>query len=264
MPELPEVAGFQTYLNSTALHKRIAGTTIEDNRILRGITPQQLGKRLKGAQFESTARHGKFLFLELDHGGWMVLHFAATGDVRYYKNSHEPSPNTRFLVGFDNHYRLAYRSKRALGQISFTEEPATFIRERALGPDALDDKLEADAFIETLTGRRGAIKPALMNQSIVAGVGSVYADEILFQAGIHPDTAINQLDPERLRELHRTMRRVLRLAVDRGGQVEKLPRGYLLPERREGGRCPRCGAGLQRSETAGHTSYFCSHCQEPG
>lgn len=264
MPELPDVAGFATYLKSTSLHKRIAGTTVEDDRILRSITPQQLGRRLKGARFESTQRHGKFLFVELDRGGWVVLHFGMTGDVRYYKNGHKPLADTRLLVSFDNQYRLAYRSKRVLGQISLTDDPAEFIREHELGPDALDDALEADAFAQALTGRRGAIKPALMNQSLVAGVGNVYADEILFQAGIHPDTAINQLDRERLRELHRTMRRVLRVAADRGGDVEKLPRSYLLPERREEGRCPRCGAGLQRHETHGRSSYFCPHCQKHG
>ncbi len=264
MPELPDVAGFATYLKSTSLHKRISGTTVDDDRILRSITPQQLGKRLKGARFESTRRYGKFLFVELDRGGWMVLHFGMTGDVRYYKNGHAAPPHTKLLVSFDNEFRLAYRSKRLLGQITFTDDPAEFIREHELGPDALDDDLEADAFIAALTGRRGAIKPALMNQSIVAGVGNVYADEILFQAGIHPDTAINQLDRERLRELHRTMRRVLRLASDRGGDVEKLPRSYLLTERREGGRCPRCGAGLQHHEINGRTSYFCPHCQKHG
>jgi len=101
----------------------------------------------------------------------------------------------------------------------------------------------------------------LMDQSIMAGVGNVYADEICFQTGVRPDTRLPALDEDLRRKLHRTMRRVLRTAIDRKADPEELPRTWLLPRRREGAACPRCGGEIVKTTVAGRPTYVCPACQ---
>lgn len=263
MPELPDVAGFQRYLEDTALHTRISRVEIRDERIVQGVSTQKLRRELNGHELTSTHRHGKYLFARTDEAGWLVLHFGMTGALSLVQRGEEPR-FTRFLLEFSDASCLAYESQRMLGQVSWTDEPGRFIEPHDLGPDALAEDLDASAFIGVMRGRRGLIKAALMDQSIVAGIGNVYADEILFQAGLHPKTTWPQLDEGDLKSLYRVMRRVLRVAARRGSRIDRLPSGYLLKERNAGAqRCPRCHAALQRGTFAGRTSYFCARCQPP-
>ena len=105
------------------------------------------------------------------------------------------------------------------------------------------------------------IKPALMNQKLIAGIGNLYADEILFQAGVHPETRADELSNADFGRLFRVMRRVLRIASDRLADVDRFPRGYLLPRRGEGEPCPACGRDMERVTVSGRTSVFCPGCQ---
>jgi formamidopyrimidine-DNA glycosylase len=108
---------------------------------------------------------------------------------------------------------------------------------------------------------RGAIKSALMNQSVIAGIGNVYSDEILYQAGVHPRTPAAELKEKKLREIHRVMRRVLSVAWRKGGDGRKVPRTWLLPARGGPGPCPRCGGQLESAKVSGRTAWFCPRCQ---
>ena len=104
-----------------------------------------------------------------------------------------------------------------------------------------------------------------MDQALVAGIGNLYSDEILFQAQLHPKTPTNALDRAALRQLFSKMRYVLETAVREGAgseqMLERLPRGFLLPQRKKGGRCPRCGGAIATVKSGGRTGYFCPHCQ---
>jgi len=261
MPELPEVAGFKRYLDALALGQRIQRISVVDDRIVKGASPRGLKARLSGAMLEETVRHGKFLFVQLSTGGYLVLHFGMDGGLHYFTHISALPEYTRLLLSFTNGHHLACTSVRMLGCVSFTEDVERFIQEHNLGPDALHGPLTAEAFAAMLTGRGGAVKRALMNQSIVAGIGNIYADEILFQSRIHPLTRLDRLGQDELKDMFRIMRRVLRTAARHGGNVEPLPEGYLLRHRSPSGRCPECGGRLGIEKISGRRAYFCPRCQ---
>jgi formamidopyrimidine-DNA glycosylase len=144
-------------------------------------------------------------------------------------------------------------------------DPRAFIAARDLGPDAFEPGLDLRAFRARLHGRRGTIKAALMDQTLVAGIGNMYSDEILFQARIHPLARVEELTLRQTTQLHRNITRVLAQAIRRDPAsarfLERLPRSYLLPHRVRGGRCPRCHARLERTTISGRTSFHCPRCQ---
>lgn len=261
MPELPDVEGFKQYLDSTALHQEIMRTSVLDERILDKVSARTLALRLKGAQLEAGKRHGKFLFVRTTEGGRLVLHFGMTGELRYYRHPRDRPEYAKLILHFVSRDELAYVSKRVLGRVSYVEQPEPFIEEQGLGPDALSEALDKERFLQLLAERRGMIKSALMDQSLLAGIGNVYSDEILFQSGLHPERKVEQLSRQDQKKLYRTLRRVLRKAAESGGALDELPAGYLLPHRQGDGVCPRCGRPLKRTPVSGRTAYFCPHCQ---
>ncbi|MBN2025695.1 MAG: Fpg/Nei family DNA glycosylase [Actinobacteria bacterium] len=261
MPELPDVEMFKGYLDSTALHKKIRKTEVSEERILSGVSQQMLARRLKGSELEETKRHGKYLFARIRGDGWLVLHFGMTGELAYYKDPHDRPEHARMVLRFENGYELAYVSQRMLGQVSITGDIESFAAERGLGPDALSGEVDRERFLEMLEGRKGMIKPALMNQSMIAGIGNVYSDEILFQAKVNPKTPANKLSVDEKKRLYRVVRRVLRTAARNGADPEKMPRGYILPHREEGSKCPVCGGKVKKMTVSGRTSYYCPRCQ---
>jgi formamidopyrimidine-DNA glycosylase len=261
MPELPDVHGFKTYLDATALHQRIAHTSIRDERFLRGASRQTISRRLKGRALEETGRHGKFLFARAGDAGWLVLHFGMTGELAYYEDESDEPEYAKLVLDFNGGRRLAYINKRRLGRIDFTDAPAAFVEKQELGPDAMSGELDRTAFAERLAGRTGMIKPALMNQETIAGIGNVYSDEVLFQARMHPKTPVNELDDDAVGRLYRVMRRVLRVACEKRAEVDELPRGWLLPVRAEGEPCPKCGGTLKKITVSGRSGIYCPECQ---
>ena len=262
MPELPDVAGWKTYLDATCLHRPIAETHCEDERIVKGVTRQRLQRRLKGRQLTGSRRWGKWLFAALDDGaGHLVLHFGMTGRLDCHGPARADPAHTCFAIAFRGDRRLAVVSVRRIGRVSLTDSVEDFAKAHDLGPDALDDRWDREAFVAALENRRGSIKSALMDQSILAGIGNVYSDEILFQAGIHPARKGRTLDRDSLDALYTTMRRVLRVACRHGGDGRELPSTWLLGRRGDGGTCPRCGTDLTSHTISERTAWLCPHCQ---
>lgn len=260
MPELPDVEVYRRYIDSTSLHSPVTGVEVPSPGVLRGTTPQGLGRALKGLPFEETRRHGKYLFVQLgDEDGYLVLHFGMTGEPAYRRNGGPSPDHTACLFRFEDGGSLAYVSPRKLGRVSVTGSLSGFIREHELGPDALS--LSQAQFRRLAEGRRGSVKSFLMNQEVIAGIGNVYSDEILFQAGIHPRSAVKDLDAADLDALRRAMRKVLRQAIAAGAEPREMPDSFLLPRRHEEGHCPRCGAPLRHVTVSGRTAWFCPDCQ---
>lgn len=259
MPELPDVAGFKRYLDATSLHQRIASTECLDDRLIEGVSRRALQRRLKGTELDGSRQWGKWLFARVSTGGNLVLHFGMTGELAYGAEEGDAPEHTRFALHFDNGYRLAIISQRIIGQVSFTDDVASFAEEHDLGPDATE--VNAAQFVELMQGRRGSIKSALMNQSIMAGIGNVYSDEILFQAGLHPAAEVKRLDKSALKGLHKVMQRVLRTASRKGGNGRKAPSGWLLGGRGEKAPCPKCSGTLDSATVNGRTAWFCPSCQ---
>jgi formamidopyrimidine-DNA glycosylase len=111
-------------------------------------------------------------------------------------------------------------------------------------------------------GRRGAVKTILLNQKLIAGIGNIYADEILFRARIHPATQISALNEKTIAKLFRATRYILKRAIDAKADADLMPKSWLLLHRRKGGKCPRCGRGLKSATIGGRTAWFCAHCQK--
>ena len=255
MPELPDVEIFKRYLDSTALHQTIARTSVRDAGILGAVSAAKLQRALKNRRTSSTRRHGKFLFLSLDQKQWLVFHFGMTGFLRYFKNTADAPLHTRMLIAFKNGYHLAYDCTRKLGTVDLVDSTESFIEQRKLGPDALDPKLDLAAFRELLAQAHSGIKSTLMNQKRIAGIGNVYSDEILFQAGIHPASKCQRLNKAAQKQLHRAMTHTLTKAVDYRADPQRFPDSYLLPHRTGDGKCPRCGRKLRRKTISSRSAY---------
>jgi len=258
MPELPEVEMARRYLQATALHQTIQAAKVKDGRILAKVSARELEEALAGKQFHSASRHGKRLFLKLHDSLWLALHLGLTGRLIYLESGAEEPRHTRLLIAFENGHRLAFDDPRIFGEVGLIKSPEAFLVERKIGPDAL--LLERDGFLTIMSGRNGLIKPALLNQNLVAGLGNLYADEALFQAGICPKT--RGLTIEQLIDLYSSIQEVLKTALSTDADLSKLPDSYLLPHRHPGDTCPRDGALLRHEKIGGRTSYFCPEHQK--
>jgi len=261
MPELPDVEYFKRYIDATALHQIVERIAVGDDGLLKDVSARTLRRHVTGHAFRSSTRHGKYLFLEVEGEGWLVMHFGMTGTVRYGKRDKEPPGHAHVRFEFANGYRMVFECSRKLGYVTFTVNRETYLGDRDQGIDALDDGLDFDRFRERIGGRRGGIKATLMNQHILAGIGNVYSDEILFHAGVRPDRTVDELDDDALRAVYEAMREVLPTAADCHAAPDEMPPSFLTPDREEGAACPRCKTGLQKTTISGRTSYFCEQCQ---
>jgi formamidopyrimidine-DNA glycosylase len=259
VPELPDIEIFKRYIDATSLHQKISNIEVRNERVLGAVSARKLQSTLKGHTFESTRRHGKNLFVELDDGGWMLMHFGMTGSLAYFENPDDEPPHSRLLFAFENGYHLAFDDARMFGKVDLIGEPEDYVQERELGPDPLE--LDATSFRERLRGTKGGIKATLMNQKMLAGIGNLYSDEILFQSRIHPQTSVAQLDDPTLQNLHKETLRVLNKAIDQEAYPQELPDSFLLSHRQEGASCPRGNGQIQKLQAAGRTAYFCPDCQ---
>ena len=260
MPELPEVETFKRYLDSTSLHQWITNVEVLDAYVLKCVSARELARRLKGRRFENSHRHGKHLFVRAGDELWLRLHFGMTGSLGYLKRD-EPAPNTaRVIFRFAGNGRLAFDDQRKFGEIELIKDVDEFLQERRLGPDALYVSLSQ--FKAIIGKHRGAMKAVLLNQQLIAGIGNLYADEILFRARMHPATEAARLSDKDLRRLFRATRYVLEKAIALKTDFNRLPKSWLLPHRGKHGTCPRCGRELKLSSIGGRTTWFCSHCQQ--
>lgn len=260
MPELPDVEIFKRYLDATSLHQRIDDVDVRNAYILKETSGRELARRLKGRSFESSRRHGKHLFVRADGELWLRLHFGMTGALQYFKNDEQAPRHARVVFVFANNHRLAFDDQRQFGQIGLLRDVDEFLKKRALGPDTLE--IDLGGFKKMLGKRRGAVKSVLMNQRLIAGIGNIYADEILFRARMHPATEISRLNDKALTKLFRATRYILEKAIAAKADASQMPKSWLLPHRGRGGRCPRCGRKLKSSRIGSRTAWFCAHCQK--
>lgn len=258
MPELPDVEVFRRHLDDNALGRAVARVRVAEPRVLGGVSARDLARSLEGVSFRRTFRHGKVAFA--DAGAlWLWLRFGMTGLLRAYRGQPPRGAHERVIFDLRGGLHLAFDCQRMFGRLGLTPDPQAFVRERGLGPDAL--AVTRRAFAARVGGHRGSIKAALMDQRAIAGVGNVYADEILFQARLWPRDPARSLGAQSLSELYATLRRVLARAIEAGADPDEMPRAWLTPVRGRGARCPRCESALEALQLAGRTSYACRRCQ---
>jgi formamidopyrimidine-DNA glycosylase len=260
VPELPEIEEYRR-LAEQALERRITEVLVGDPRFVRGATtPLRLSRALRGNAFSSARRHGKLLVLELAAGPHRLgLRFGMTGRLRVddevaaedlvYASRRQLAAWDRFGVRFEDGGSMVVGDPRLLGGVSLDPD------ESALGPDALS--VTGAELHAALDGSAVALKARLMDQSRVAGIGNLIADEVLWRASLSPlRRAGSVVASERRRLLHH-LRRTLDAMLERGGSHT----GDLMPERRSGGHCPRDGAPLRRSVVGGRTTWWCGRHQ---
>lgn len=268
MPELPEVENFKLLLNEHCPSDRIAAVQAEDHSLLKGIVPGTLNRRLAGYRLLSSDRHGKILILRMEHGSALAMHFGTNGSIVYLRPGDEEPAYTRLRIDFANGEAVAYVNPRRLGGVEFLESPEAFIAKSDMGPDALDRQLNLAVFRSLLAGTKRDIKSVLMDQKVLAGIGNIYSDEILFQAGIHPSTPVEALSAAATAKLYQalgtTLGAAIRHRLDAERNADAAPANFMLPQRHKGGRCPRCGAALTSEKHGGRTSYSCPRCQVLG
>ena len=252
-------------LAKSALRKTIERVAVNDKRILGPLAAGTFISRLQGARLIAARRYGKHLLASIDRGGWLTLHFGMTGALHFVPEPDQEPPFTRVRLDFANDGSLAYTNKRMIGRVGLIENADDFIANEKLGPDALDRHFDFSAFKAAVLGSKRDIKSVLMDQQIIAGIGNIYSDEILFQARINPAARMDTLTPNQLKQLFLTMREVLKTAITHGASselfTERMPKGALLPERKKGGHCPRCRSLLNVFKVGGRTAYCCPQCQ---
>lgn len=260
MPELPEVEAFGKYFDRTSLNKKIENVEVKNPEILQNVVVVDLKEKLEGHEFQFTKRHGKNLFAYLDTGYWLILHFGMTGKLKYFQKKDEPPYYDRVLINFENNETLAFVDPRKFGKINLTDNMENFIKEKKLGHDALEVDLKT--FKKLLEKRKGAVKTVLMNQHILAGVGNIYSDEILFQTCIHPKTPVNKLKEDKIEDIFNIMKNVLKTAINRNIEYQSLPDSFIIPHRVKNGRCPNSDIKLKTIKVSGRTAYYCPECQK--
>jgi len=258
MPELPDVEIFRKEAEKNK-NSEIIGFEIDDNDFVE-LSQNEFNSNVKSKHFKNIQRRGKYLFLKMSDDAGIVMHFGMTGYLEYLKENEEAPDYTKCSFVLKNKYKLHYISKRKLGHVKYVSEIEAFIKENEIGPDALE--LSESEFISKLKEKKSMVKSALMDQSVVSGIGNVYADEILFQSKIHPKQKANKLNHKTWKILHEKTVKVLKKAIEKEADVSKLPKSYLLPNRKEGNNCPNCDDKIEQIKISGRTGYYCPSCQK--
>jgi len=262
MPELPDVEIFRRYLNRTSLHKPIEICRIMETDILDDVSKSKLQSALKGNQFTESVRHGKYALVRLKKSQWMTFHFGMTGFLKYFKKEESRPDHVRLMIDFKDGYHLGYDAMRKLGSIGLANNPQSFAENKQLGMDALDKRLTFDVFQDKISNNKMGIKSFLMRQDIVCGIGNIYSDEICFHAKLHPKKQTSSLSEKNLKILFKSIKTVLETAIDSHANPEELPDSYLLPHRKENGKCPGCSGSIRRIKVSGRSAYYCPSCQK--
>jgi formamidopyrimidine-DNA glycosylase len=256
VPELPDVEHFRRTFARHSIGRRVRDVVVTDPGILRNATPPELDRALRGHRFEEPERRGKWLIAPTD-GPALLLHFGMTGDISWAPDAAGRHHHDRLIVALDRG-ELRYRNMRKLGGVWLASDPGDVDELlHRLGPDAFS--VGREEFLERLGRRRGRVKAALMDQSFIAGVGNLLADEALWKARIHPSRQVPNLSADEQTALFRALRSVIRQAVnhDEDGSQSR----WMRVRGRPAARCPRCRTKLARVVVGGRSTYFCPTCQ---
>ena len=256
MPELPEVQAAVDVLRQRAQGRTIATLRLLHPALRRRVPPRVV-RALVGARIIRVERRGKHQLLHLDDGRILHVHFRMNGD---WENGPVDAPLPRFaraVLAFTDGTRLVLVDSRALGTLDV--HPAGVELALGLGPDAADQSWTAERLGEALAARRGPIKPALLDQKLVAGLGNIYAAESLWRARIDPRLPARELTAPRVRRLRHAIAKVIERAT--GSRYTDDDRVKLDVYDREGKPCRRCRTPIERIVQAGRSTYFCPECQ---
>ncbi|UUM11153.1 DNA-formamidopyrimidine glycosylase [Clostridiaceae bacterium HFYG-1003] len=275
MPELPEIQTIVTGLNRLILHKTIQSFDWNWAKSFpnsEAAVHSALNRSVTGVR-----RRGKAVLLDLDNGRTLLVHLKMTGQLVVQPPDEEspfPDRSTRVVIRFTDGTTLYFNDQRKFGWVKILtkEELAVQPFLASLGPEPLSRRFTGDHFRERLLRHRETtVKAALLNQTVLAGIGNIYCDEALFLAGILPDRKVKSLSDQEIRRLHRSLRKVLRISIELGGSTRRNylsaegVRGHYLDQAyvygRDGEPCRTCGTPIRKTRVAGRGTHFCPHCQ---
>ncbi len=291
MPELPEVETTVRELKKKVLGRTFIDVWTDFKKIIKKPTDfEKFKKEIKGRKIEKIRRRGKNILIDLSGGRTLLIHQKLTGHLllgKWRRKKGEwiavtpgplkEDPMNRFLhlvLWLDNGQMLSLSDLRKFAKVELWEseelEKSKEIKE--LGPEPLEKSFTFNKFKEILKNKKGKIKQVLMDQSVIAGIGNIYSDEILWEAKIHPFKDVSKLTEVELKRIHQAMQNILKKAIAvKGESISDFRRisgqkGGFDPlrkvYRREGKKCPRCGAIIKRAKIGGRSAHFCPKCQK--
>ena len=275
MPELPEVETLRRDLEARVLGRRITSCWISPDapRLVQLLPPDQFCRQLTGRAIAGIRRRGKYLIVDLDDARAWVMHRRMSGNMLYRTPADPPDDFVRATFALDDGHELRWADMRKFGTMWLVED-ATMVME-SLGPEPLDAEFTPAVLRERAGKRKAPIKAVLLDQTVLAGMGNLYADEALHYAKIHPLRPANKLKRADFDRLHAGILRALRMGIDsRGSSLGTTLRDHVNldgdPGRnqetvraygREGEPCYECGATMRRIKLAGRSAVFCPKCQ---
>jgi formamidopyrimidine-DNA glycosylase len=273
VPELPEVETIRAQLAPLLEGRRFERVSILDPRLTRPHDPREVVVELEGEDVAALERRGKYLVVRFETDRALLIHLRMTGSLHHAPaGSLEADPYRRAVVTLDNGSDVAYRDVRRFGTWLLLEpgelEPYLAVKN---GPEPLGRGFTTRFLHERLSSRKAPIKAALLDQRTVAGLGNIYVDEALWQAGLHPHRPGGSLADDELRAVHRGIRQALKRGIARQGATL---RDYRTPDGgsgsmqhefrvygREGEPCPRCGTPIEKTRAGGRGTWYCPSCQ---
>ncbi len=269
MPELPEVETTARELRPHLIGRQITGAAVYWPRSIACPSPEGFLSLVRGRRILNVTRRGKYLVLPLTDGWTLLIHLRMTGNLRVQPVDRPVDPHTRVVLSLDDGRALHFTDQRKFGRLWLVQDPETVLG--GLGPEPLDRSFTARDLAARLRGRRTPIKAALLDQHCIAGLGNIYADEVLFAARIDPRRPADSLTDGEIRRLHAAIRTILAEAIRARGSTLQNYR----PPTAESGRfqerlqvfrraeepCPVCGTPVQRIRLAQRSTFFCPHCQ---
>ena len=270
MPELPEVETIARILRlggrdqPALLSRHILGANLLWERTLVEPPPAEFPLRLTGQVIIDIGRRGKFLYFQLSRD-WLLYHLRMSGDLLVKPSGAPLATHDRLILDLEGNLQLAFNDARKFGRVWLVEEVDRVVGD--LGPEPLDDSLTAQGLFVRLHATHRQLKPLLLDQTFIAGLGNIYVDEALNLAKLHPLTPSNGLTEQQASRLLDSIRIVLRAGIERNGaSIDWVYRGgdfqnYFRVYQRTGQPCPECGTPIARIIVGQRGTHFCPHCQ---
>jgi formamidopyrimidine-DNA glycosylase len=271
VPELPEVETIVRGLRKPLLGRTVTGFWTDWPSQIVTPEPEALALRIRGRTFQEVGRRGKYLVFQLDQGEVLIIHLKMSGQLSVQPLGQPADKYVHTLFRLEHGDELRFSDVRKFGRVYLVTRPERVLGQ--LGPEPLSEGFSIEWLAEQLGNRRRLLKPLLMDQTFIAGIGNIYADEALFQAGIRPDRQSDSLSAPEITALHGAIRAVLFLGIERqgasidsayrqpdgsGGQMQETFVAY----GRTGQDCLRCGGVIERIVLGGRSTHFCSSCQK--
>jgi formamidopyrimidine-DNA glycosylase len=274
MPELPEVQTVVDILNQKGLPGRaITAAAVYWPKTIAPMTPDDFCYIIRGHVIRGISRRGKFIVFDLSRGLTLLVHLRMTGRLNWVPAESPRNRHEHVILKVGGAHSLRFQDTRKFGRMQLTRTPETVLG--LLGPEPLEDGFTSAAFTTMLKTRNRQIKPLLLDQRFLAGLGNIYVDEALWVAGIHPQRNSRSLTRREAGALHRAIPEVLNNGLrNMGTRLGTGQANFYFPGtgagrnaevlnvfRRTGQACPRCGAVIMRIRVAQRSSHFCPVCQ---